>query len=122
MIVFRITMNVIPEKQLEMVQTLLSMIEPTKKEAGCKSYGVFCDIEDKNRLSLLEEWESREALDHHIASHRFGVLLGTKALLCEPPEVQIYTVSHSEGIDAIQTAREKQAALSPTDGQRSRAK
>ena len=47
MIVFRITMSVIPEKQLEMMQTLISMIEPTAEEAGCISYGVFCDIEDK---------------------------------------------------------------------------
>lgn len=107
MIVFRITMNVIPEKQLEITQTLLSMIEPTKKEAGCISYSVFCDIEDKNRFSLLQEWETREDLDHHIASYRFGVLLGTRALLCERPEIQIYTVSHSEGMDAILSAREK---------------
>jgi quinol monooxygenase YgiN len=115
MIVFRITMNVIPEKQLEMIQTLLSMIEPTTKEAGCISYGVFCDIEDKNRFSLLEEWETQEDLDHHIASHRFGVLLGTKALLREPLEIQIHTVSHSEGMDAIHTARDKRSNISPTD-------
>ena len=118
MIVFRITMNVIPEKQLEMMQTLISMIEPTAKEAGCLSYGVFCDIEDENRFSLLEEWKTREDLDHHIGSHRFGVLLGTKTLLREPLEIQIYTVSHSEGIDAILTASGKKATISPTDGQK----
>ena len=48
MIVFKITMNVIPEKQLEIMQTLLAMIEPTAKKAGCLSFGVFSDIEDKN--------------------------------------------------------------------------
>lgn len=122
MIVFRITMNVNPEKQLEMMQTLLSMIEPTAKEAGCLSYGVFSDIEDKNRFSLLEEWETREDLDHHIASHRFGVLLGTKALLREPLEIQILTVSQSEGIDAIRAVRKKKSNRFPTDGQRSRIK
>jgi hypothetical protein len=31
MIVVRITMNVLPEKQKELVQTLLSMIEPWKR-------------------------------------------------------------------------------------------
>jgi quinol monooxygenase YgiN len=98
-------MNVLPEKQLEVTQTLLSMIEPTGKEAGCLSYTVFCDIEDKNRFSLLEEWESREDLDHHIRSHRFGVLLGTKTLLCEPPTIQIHTVSQMEGMEAIHAAR-----------------
>jgi quinol monooxygenase YgiN len=116
MIVFIITMNVIPEKHLEMKQTLLSMIEPTAKEAGCLSCGVFCDIEDKNRFCLLEEWKTRKDMDHHIASHRFGVLLGTKALLREPLEIRIHTISHSEGMDAIHTARGKRANISPTDG------
>jgi quinol monooxygenase YgiN len=119
MIVIRITMNVIPGKQLEMMQTLISMIEPTAKEAGCISYSVFCDIEDKNRFCLLEEWKTRKDMDHHIASHRFGVLLGTKALLREPLEIRIHTVSHSEGMDAIHTARGKRTNISPTDGQKS---
>jgi quinol monooxygenase YgiN len=119
MIVIRITMNVIPGKQLEMMQTLISMIEVTPKEAGCLSFGVFCDIEDKNRFCLLEEWKTREYLEHHISSHRFGVLLGTKSLLREPLEIQIHTVSHSEGIDAIHAARENKANISPTNGKRS---
>ncbi len=116
MIVFRITMNVIPEKQLEMMQTLLSMIEPTTKEEGCLSYGVFNDLEDKCRFSLLQEWETREDLDHHLASHRFGALLGTKALLCEPIGIQILTVSQSEGMDAIRSVRKKKSIISPTGG------
>ena len=62
MIIVRITMNVLPEKQLEVTQTLLSMIDPTGKEKGCLSYAVFCNIEDKNLFNLMEEWETRE--DH----------------------------------------------------------
>lgn len=107
MIVVIITINPLPEKQLEVTQTLLSMIEPTSKEAGCISYNVFCDIEDRNRFSLMEEWENREDLDHHIATHRFGALLGIKALLSEPLEIQIHTVSQSEGVEVIHAARKK---------------
>ncbi len=107
MIVVRITMNVLPEKQLEITQTLLSLIGPTGKEAGCLNYAVFCDIEDKNRFSLLEEWETREALDSHLMSHRFGVLLGTKTLLSEPLEIRIHTISRSEGMEVIHAARNK---------------
>ena len=109
MIVVRITMNVLPVKQLELTQTLLSMIAPTEKEAGCLSYAVFCDIEDKNRFSLLEEWGTREDLNHHIRSHRFGVLLGSRTLLCEPPTIQIDTVSLSEGMEVIHAARNKRS-------------
>jgi quinol monooxygenase YgiN len=100
-------MKVLPEKQLEVTQTLLSMIEPTGKEAGCLSYAVFCDIEDRNSFVLLQEWKTREDLDRHIRSHRFGVLLGTKTLLGKPPKIQIHTVSQSEGMEAIQEVRSK---------------
>jgi quinol monooxygenase YgiN len=109
MIIVRITMNVLPEKQLEVMQTLLSMIEPTGKEAGCLSYAAFCGIEDKSLFSLLEEWETRQDLDRHLKSHRFGVLLGTKTLLCEPPKIQIHTISQSEGMEAIHAARDKRS-------------
>jgi quinol monooxygenase YgiN len=109
MIIVRITMNVLPEKHLEFTQTLLSMIEPSGKEPGCLNYAIFCDIEDKNRFNLLEEWKTREALDHHIMSHRFGVLLGTKALLCEPLQIQIHTVSKSEGLEVIRATRDKKS-------------
>jgi quinol monooxygenase YgiN len=105
MIVVRIGMNVLPEKQKELMQTLISMIEPTGKEAGCLSYDVFCGIEDKNRFVVLEEWETREDMKRHIRSHRFGVLLGSKTLLCEPPKIQIDTVSRSQGMEAIVAVR-----------------
>ena len=107
MIIVKITMNVLPEKLLEFTQTLLSMIEPTGKETGCLSYAVFSNIEDKSLFSLLAEWKTREDLDHHIGSYRFGVLLGSKTLLCEQPSIQISTVSQSEGMEAIDAVRSK---------------
>ena len=107
MIVVRITMNVLPEKQKELVQTLLSMIEPTGKEKGCLSYDVFCELEDNHVFSLIEEWETREDLDRHIRSERFSVLLGTKSLLAKPSEINIHTVSHSEGVEIVNALRGK---------------
>ena len=107
MIVVRITMNVLPEKQKELVQTILSMIGPMEKEAGCLSYALFCNVQDKNLLNLLEEWQTRKDLDRHLRSEMFSVLLGAKSLLFDPPQIQIHTVSHSEGIESVNTVREK---------------
>ena len=101
-------MKALAEKRTEMEQTLLSMIEPARKEEGCLSYDVFCDIEGKTVFNLIEEWETREDLDRHIRSERFSVLLGTKSLLCEPLKIQIFTVSDSEGIEAVNSVRKKQ--------------
>jgi quinol monooxygenase YgiN len=107
MIIFRIAMNVLPEKQKEVMQTFLSMIEPTGKEKGCLSHDVFCDIEGKTVFNLIEEWETREDLDRHIRSERFSVLLGTKSLLAKPLEMKIHTVSHSEGMEVVNALRGK---------------
>jgi len=105
MIIVRINLNAIADKQLEVNQTLLSLIGPVSRETGCKSYSVFCDIQDRNRFCLIEEWQTREDLNLHIKSHRFGVLLGTKPLLSEPLNIMIYTVSHLQGMAAIDAVR-----------------
>ena len=115
MITVRLTMNALLEKRSEVMQTLLSMIGPTENERGCLMSLGFQDIEDKNGFDLIAEWETREDLDHHIRSHRFGVLLGSKTLLCEPPKIQINTVSQSEGMEAIDAVRSKKGWLSDTE-------
>ena len=109
MIIFRTTMNVFLDKRTEVMQTLLSMIEPIENVRGCLSCHVFRDIKEKNVFSLIEEWETREDLDDHIKSDRFSVLLGTKSLLCEPLQMEIHTVSHSEGMETVKAARRKAA-------------
>jgi len=106
-IAIRTVMKVLPEKQKEVLQTLLSMIEPPEKEKGCLSYDIFYDIGDKNVFNLISEWETRQHLDHHMRSDRFSVLLGTKSLLCEPLKIQIFTISDSEGIEAVASVRKK---------------
>ncbi|WP_319523895.1 antibiotic biosynthesis monooxygenase family protein [uncultured Desulfosarcina sp.] len=108
MIVVRIIMQVIPEKQKELVQTILSMIEPMEKEKGCISYSLFCNMEDKCLLNLLQEWHTRRDLDQYLGSDMFGVFLGTKSLLIEPHGINIYTIHQSEGMEAVYEARGKQ--------------
>jgi quinol monooxygenase YgiN len=106
-IIVRIAMNALPEKQKEVMQTLLSMIASTGKERGCLSHHVLRDIEGENVFCLIDEWETREDLDRHIRSVKFGVLLGTKSLLFEPPNIQIHTVSNSEIMPVINAAGDK---------------
>ena len=111
MILARTIMNVRPEKQKEVLQTLLSLLAPPGKEKGCLSYNIFGDIADENVFNLISEWETRQHLDNHMKSDRFSVLLGTKSLLCEPLKIQIFTVSEFEGIEAVYSVRKKRNGL-----------
>ena len=110
MIIVKIIMNVLPDKQKELMQTLLSMIETAGKEKGCLSYEIFCQIENQTVFNLIEEWETREDLDSHLQSEKFSVLLGTKSLLSKPLEMKIHTVSHSEGQEVVSALRGKGSA------------
>jgi quinol monooxygenase YgiN len=107
MILTRIIMDALPEKQKEVMQTLLSLVETVGKEKGCLCYDVFCDIDGKTVFNLIEEWETREDLDRHIRSERFSILIGTKSLLARPLEMKIHTVSHTEGGEVINWLRDK---------------
>ena len=71
MTLVRIAMNALPEKQEEVLQTLISMIASTGKESGCLSHSVFRDIEDNNVFSLIEQWETRSELIYQV----LGMLL-----------------------------------------------
>jgi hypothetical protein len=57
----------------------------------------------------MQEWETREDLERHLRSSRFGALLGTRTLLSEPPDIEIHTVCLSEGMEAIHRARDKKS-------------
>jgi len=105
MIIVRTIMTALPEKQKEVLQTLLSLVASPEKEKGCLSYAIFGDIEDANVFNLFSEWDTRQHLDQHIRSDRFSVLLGTKCLLSEPLQIKIATVAEFEGMDAVCSAR-----------------
>lgn len=107
MIILRITMRVLPEKQKEVIQTLLSLTSSMEREKGCLSYTLLGDMKDKNELCVFEEWENRERLDHHLKSDIFGVLLGTKSLLHQSHTIHIYTIQQAEGMTAVLAARPK---------------
>ncbi len=109
--IVRMILNAYPEKHLEVLQTLLSLMEPMRKGPGCRSCCAFYDIDDKNRFTLLEEWETRKDMDNHIQSLQFGVLLGTKTLLSEPPWIRIHTVSQTWGMEAVQALRRKKGLM-----------
>ena len=101
MIVFRTIITVLPEKHKEVLQTLLSLVEPPGEGMGCLGYGIFNDIEDENVFNLIYEWETREYLNRFLRSDRFRILLGTKSLLCEPFHFEFLKNFDPEGVEAL---------------------
>ena len=94
-------MKVLPEKRLELSQTIALLIVSVRTEKGCNRCDFCQSSEDENRLFLLEEWDTRENLMSHLKSERFRVFRGAMNLLREPYEMMFHTVFHPEGMKEI---------------------
>jgi quinol monooxygenase YgiN len=96
-----IRMKVVPEKRMELSQTIVLLIGSIRAEKGCKRCDFCQSIEDENELCLLEEWDAQQNLKSYLKSGRFRVLRGAMNLLKEPYEMTFHTVFHPGGMEEI---------------------
>ena len=101
MIVAIIRMDVLPDKRMELSQTIASLSGSIRQEKGCKRYEFCHSIEDENKLFILEEWDTQENLMAHLKSEHFRVLRGAMNFLQSPYERTFYSVFHPAGIKKI---------------------
>jgi quinol monooxygenase YgiN len=101
MILVIIRMKVLPEKRMELSQTIVSLIGFIRTEKGCRRCDFYQSVEDENELCFLEEWDTRENLMTHLKSERFMVFRGAMNLLKEPYEMMLHTVFHPTGMEEI---------------------
>jgi quinol monooxygenase YgiN len=92
MVLILIRMKVLPEKRVELSQTIASLIGSIRTEKGCESCDFSRSMEDENKLYLLGEWDTQENLRGHLRSVHFKVLKGAMNLLKEPCEMMFHPV------------------------------
>lgn len=62
------------------------LVAPTQGESGCVLYELCQDASDPTRFAMVEEWESRAALDAHLAQESLRTAIGKLApMAAEPP-------------------------------------
>jgi quinol monooxygenase YgiN len=70
---------------------MLELVEPTRREEGCKSYHLLESPGDPTDLVMLEEWASDAALDAHLKVPGVTAIIGRLVpLLAAPPEITRY--------------------------------
>jgi quinol monooxygenase YgiN len=71
---------------------LQGMLAPTRAESGCELYDLY-ESDSPGRFYLNETWESRDALDRHLATPHFQRLKQVGGeLVKEPFEVNIVKI------------------------------
>lgn len=55
----------------EVIKLYEELVRETRKEEGCIKYELYQDEKDHRVLAVIEEWESKDALERHMNSEHF---------------------------------------------------
>lgn len=105
MIDVTIKMTVPANKRSEILHTIKGLLVQIRQEQGCVSCHCYRDIEVEDIVILKQEWKTNEALETHLRSGHFKVLLGAMKLLSIEPEIKFNTIVATKGVEAIAAAQ-----------------
>ena len=94
-----------PKSRAEVIRTLAAQLGPTRVQPGCHRCDLYQDIENREAITLVEEWESQAELDLRLRSDDYRAILATVELARERPEVRFDTVLSRAGLEIVASAR-----------------
>ena len=95
-----------PPSRRELVQALVGWAEAARHAPGVVQASVSEDVEVEAAFDLRAEWDSEEALEAHLCSDVFGVLVGAAEVLSLSVRVSVARVADEYGMDVIKKRRE----------------
>ena len=105
MVIMTLRLTVPPEKTVEAIEIIKSMTGPISAEPDCKQVSLYSDINNDDALMLVEEWGSQKALQEHIRSDDFRIVLEVMELSVRAPEICFNTISERAGFDLVERMR-----------------
>ena len=94
-----------PDQTPESIALINSMLGHVSVEPGCIHCGLYSSINDDDSLLLVEEWQSHELFQQHVKSNDFRKILEFMELAAEPPEIKVFNVSNTAGIELVKVLR-----------------
>lgn len=55
-----------PDKSASLNQLLTELVEPSRAEPGCKYYEPFVDLENPDKFTVIEGWETQNQWHAHL--------------------------------------------------------
>jgi quinol monooxygenase YgiN len=108
----------LPHRRAEVLDVLETIREPVLAQPGCAACHIYEEQGPERAVVLVEMWENQAALETHLRSETYRLVLGAIELSGSPPEVRFDHVSATEGMELIERSRrpEGEPALTPRRG------
>ena len=95
----------LPERRAEVLEIFQAIQGPVLAQPGCAACSIYEEQGPERAVMLVENWETREALERHLRSEAYRLILGAVELSHGQPEVRFDHVSATEGMELIRRAR-----------------
>jgi quinol monooxygenase YgiN len=80
-----------PGKEAQVRQELLSLVAPSRKDAGCLNYDLHQGVDNSALFLFHENWTSKAHLDQHLQKPDLQAVLGRVGqLVAEPPQIMLW--------------------------------
>ena len=93
------------KSRAQVVRTLIAQLGPLRVQPGCLRCDLYQDIENRDTVTLVEEWESQAELDHRLRSEEYRAVLESIELAQEQPVIHFDTVTRRAGLEIVESAR-----------------
>jgi len=105
MIVGTLRILPVPDRRAEILEVFRAVQGPVLAQPGCAACHVYEEQGPDHAVALVERWESQAALEAHLRSETYRLILGAIELSGSPPEVCFDCVSATEGMALIERSR-----------------
>jgi len=105
--IVQITIHAPDEKLKELLSTCQLIDGQTSQREGCKISRVSQNIDNKNIITLEQQWEQWSSLIDYLRSEHFSALLGAMKWLGRSYEIRINRGTREDGMDIVRRARGK---------------
>ena len=95
-----------PLSRRELVLALVGWADAVRQERGLVRASVSEDVEVEAAFDLRSEWDAEEALEAHLRSDAFGILVGAAEVLSLSVRVSVARIADEYGLDAMKGRRE----------------
>ncbi len=89
MVIVTIRIKVPGGRRKDFLDSARLIIGPTQVQNGCISCRFYQDVDDPDAVLFVEEWESREGLNHHIKSEHYRIILSLMELSTNAQEIKL---------------------------------
>ena len=94
-----------PDKREPMLEIFRAVIRLIQGRPGCMGCAIHEEDNNQRSVIYMEQWESREALQQHIQSSIYPMILNAMELAGEAPKIRFYEVSKTMGWELIEALR-----------------